>query len=350
MSCSANDIMQSNISVDITEEKSDFLFKNLKVEHICVLSDSIQIGQISKVQYYDSKLYIWDKSTKSILCFSRDGEFLFKINSVGRGPSEYVGIDNFYISKESNTINIMDSGKKVLIYSADDGKYISTWEPGEKTIMFVDGISMQNSQVVLGILGPHYNISLHTNDSSFSKIPFNMNRDFSFMEKAFTYDEDCVLYVHGMDNNIYSINSDTTMIKYIVDYKGYEILNTVYEDNTPAEIQKIYESREVATRMDNLVNSHRFLSFSYWLMSPDKPVQTNYVLHTKHNGTTYNFSDNILFPIKDAYGDIFISVVDDIEQLYEVSSDNRLGKALKSLNKDLQIKEYSNPLIIYWKL
>lgn len=316
ISCTSKIEEVQNISVDTSENFGNAIDGNVKIKAVVQLHDSLLVGDVSKVLYSGGKIYIWDKSAASILCCTTDGDLQFRISAKGRGPGEYTGISNFYLSGSGNTVNVIAQEKKLLEFSAVSGELVSESGIDVKSIMCTDGIELQDGKTVLGIIGPEHNVAVDGADTLKYHIPFNMTRDFAFMERAFSQDGPKALFVHGMDNCIYSVAYDTSTVRYIVDFKGMEISNDDYQTKTPAEIQKIYDERSVATRIDNLVNSRNWLSFSYWMMNPDKTQQTNYVLYNKRNGKAMNILGSPLFPIKDANDNLLVSVADNSDSRY----------------------------------
>lgn len=313
-SCSTKTQETQNISVDTTQECQTTFGQKVKIKRTIHLSDTVLLGNIPKVLYHNGNIYVWDKSAQSILCYNDEGGLLFRICTVGRGPGEYTGIANFWLSGRKNTITIITPEKKLLEYSATTGELLSTSPITAKTIMFTDGAELADGAAALGIVGPQHNLAVFTQDSTIYHIPFNMGRDFAFMEKAFAQDGENMLFVHGMSNNIYSVAPDTATIKYIVDFKGLELPDSQYMQHTPQEIQKIHDSRTIATRIDNLVASRDYITFSYWLMHPNKDLETRYALYHKKTGKTLNINSNGLFPVKDASGNTFISIMDNDDE------------------------------------
>lgn len=55
------------------------------------------IGTIDKVVFYDGNLYVLDKKRRRIVIFDNQGTYVSKIDRVGRGPGEYLQIDDFDI-------------------------------------------------------------------------------------------------------------------------------------------------------------------------------------------------------------------------------------------------------------
>lgn len=59
------------------------------------LTDKSMFADISTLEAFDDKLYIFDNVTNCVYVFSMDGRFLFVLNNVGQGPGEYTQIDFF---------------------------------------------------------------------------------------------------------------------------------------------------------------------------------------------------------------------------------------------------------------
>lgn len=317
-----------NISVDTSEDAWETIAKRARIRKTIYLSDSVLLGNISKLICHNGNIYLWDKSSHSILCYNGQGALQFHICTVGRGPGEYTGISNFYLSGRRNTLTIIAPEKKMLEYSASTGELLSTSPISAKTIMFTDGAELEGVETALGIVGPQHNLAICTPDTIRYHIPFNMGRDFAFMEKAFARQGSQLLFIHGMSNNIYSVEADSVSVRYVVDFKGYELPDKEYLEKSPAEIQKIHSSRTVATRMDNITATPQYLTFSYWLMHPSKELETRYVLSNRYTGETMNIKKGNLFPIKDVCGELFVSLMDS-----ETAPD-----------------EGKNPAIVMWEL
>lgn len=319
-----------NISVDTSADGWETVAKRARIKKTIHLSDSVLLGNISKLLCHNGNIYLLDKSSRSILCYNGEGELQFRICTVGRGPGEYTGISNFYLSGRKNRLYIIAPEKKLLEYSAITGELLSSRPIDAKTIMFTDGAQLEGGETALGIVGPQHNLAICAADTIKYHIPFNMARDFSFMEKAFAQQGSQVLFIHGMSNNIYSVEPDSAYVKYVVDFKGYEIPDKDYLEKSPAEIQEIHNSRTVATRVDNLTDSPQYLSFSYWLMHPNKEQETRYVLFNKRTGESVNIHNGNLFPIRDVCGELFVSLM---ENTGETAQDNG-----------------ENPVVVMWKL
>ena len=159
------------------------------------------------------------------------------------------------------------------------------------------------------------------------------------MEKAFCYDGTDMLFIHGMDNNIYRIDSDTATVKYEVNFNGREIANYEYETKNQQQLDAIFKSRKVATKMDNLYADQNHISFSYWLMEPDGNICTRYALHKIKEDITYNITQDSaeLFPIRENLDGAFVSAVPADAEIIARHTDKKAGVTFES-----------NPAIVIW--
>jgi|WetSurMetagenome_2_1015567.scaffolds.fasta_scaffold12033_4 hypothetical protein len=71
------------------------------------------MSYIFDIKSDETKLYVY--LLDRILCFDKTGNYLYKLNKVGRGPEEYTFIYDWDISPENNLLMLL-SNKKILIY------------------------------------------------------------------------------------------------------------------------------------------------------------------------------------------------------------------------------------------
>ena len=63
------------------------------------------------------------KSTASMFMFSPEGKFLFQIGKNGRGPEEYLTIDDVCLSQDARELGIL-GGCEIVKYSTETGRFI----------------------------------------------------------------------------------------------------------------------------------------------------------------------------------------------------------------------------------
>ncbi|MBR7157696.1 MAG: 6-bladed beta-propeller [Bacteroidales bacterium] len=328
-----------SISVDTEAIDNTLLEQKAEIKRVILLSDSISVGKINKILLAGGNFIVWDKSDDKIICYNGEGKINYVVAAKGRGPEEYTGISNIFLSNENNSFNIISLDKKRLRYSIATGSLQEISQIDEPTMMISDASLLPDSSLAISILGPHHNLAICKPGKSKHMIPFNTIRDFAFMEKAFCYDGTDMLFIHGMDNNIYRIDSDTATVKYEVNFNGREIANYEYDTKNQQQLDAIFKSRKVATKMDNLYADQNHISFSYWLMEPDGIICTRYALHKIKEGITYNITQDSaeLFPIRENLDGAFVSAVAADAAIIARHTDKKAGVTFES-----------NPAIVIW--
>ncbi|WP_162098442.1 6-bladed beta-propeller [Nitritalea halalkaliphila] len=113
---------------EIPFQKRYVLDSLLEVQKVVQLEGGadIFIGSYDKVSLAGGNIFVLDKTlTHSLFVFNENGEFLFKIASLGEGPEEYREIRDFTVSSDSQTLDILDfGGKKILTYNRNNGAFI----------------------------------------------------------------------------------------------------------------------------------------------------------------------------------------------------------------------------------
>jgi uncharacterized secreted protein with C-terminal beta-propeller domain len=70
---------------------------------------------ISKVENNGDRIYVLDKRGNSIFIFDNDGKYVGKISNLGRGPGEYLYIQDFQVF--DGDIYIMETSKRLYTVS-----------------------------------------------------------------------------------------------------------------------------------------------------------------------------------------------------------------------------------------
>lgn len=92
--------------------------------------DDSYISEITKLEFLDDKMYIWDYKQRSIYIFSADGKFISKIADQGEGPNQYISINSFEVSPIDKEIILSDSfSKRIFVYD-NEGKQLRVVRSG----------------------------------------------------------------------------------------------------------------------------------------------------------------------------------------------------------------------------
>jgi len=129
--CSNNHKSQTTSSIlhiPIEEEfqsiPADSLFQSATYIPLETTESSL-VTNIDKMLIQDSIFYILDKQQKIILSFYPNGVYKSKLDNIGRGPGEYLSLDDFFIT-DSLIYTLISDQRKINIYDLNF-KFISNF-------------------------------------------------------------------------------------------------------------------------------------------------------------------------------------------------------------------------------
>ena len=163
-SCS-HDKVPANVNWDCTESnlKDTFDIQSLfKDRYILALEETekSRIGQIEKLVKVDTLLFVLDNrlAMRVFVFNATTGRFINSIGRTGKGPGEYIDINDFSVDSSNGTVSLMSERHEILVYdyqgnfirkkglsfSADkmeskDGKYYFTcFDEGRGSLIVTD--------------------------------------------------------------------------------------------------------------------------------------------------------------------------------------------------------------------
>jgi hypothetical protein len=91
-------------------------------------SDECLIGAIDGIQVVDNLLFIIDRTiTNTLFVFDKDGHFIRKIGTQGKGPGEYLQVADFTVDSLKKEIYLLDSFlRKINKYKIDTGEFLNS--------------------------------------------------------------------------------------------------------------------------------------------------------------------------------------------------------------------------------
>jgi len=122
--------VQNIVSIDLKNKKEDVsfydLFKSVDIIFLETTEDNL-ISEATKTIYSDGIYYIFDRKQNGVFVFNNTGEFLFKIQNIGRGPGEFINIVDFEINQFTHSIDLLTPFGEVLKYNLENGAFISSF-------------------------------------------------------------------------------------------------------------------------------------------------------------------------------------------------------------------------------
>jgi len=201
------------------------LFDSIDIVNLETL-DQCMIGHIGSIKIFDGNFYIHDATSKAILCFNRDGEFIFKLHKVGRGEGEYTNITKFEIDSSNKEIAIYDGFERSLILYDIFGNYKN------KIYMnyWADSFTIIDKDTYCFYVNYHPN--KHSNNSNYNLIFINREgkvvREMLKKNKDITKKNVIRLSQHYDDQNnllqvfndtIFSVTKSKISPKYYIDFQ-----------------------------------------------------------------------------------------------------------------------------------
>jgi len=118
----------SVIKIDIFSEAESKVTKlseiatNIEYIPLQTTENSLIGPFVLKIVSIDKRIYIKNSGlVGEILCFDIGGKFLFKLQNKGRGPEEYLNVDDFDVSSDNKTLTLLsDLSHKLLVYNISE--------------------------------------------------------------------------------------------------------------------------------------------------------------------------------------------------------------------------------------
>lgn len=128
--CRQAEVYDKNITYIRTEdlkEVEDFNPLNLIDSSTYIrleTSEKVLIGAVDEIKVTKDRVYVSDLTNNDLSVFDRQGKFLHKIGSKGRGPQEYHWLAAFCLTPTEDTVIIYDGGNLRLQFYTTDNRYV----------------------------------------------------------------------------------------------------------------------------------------------------------------------------------------------------------------------------------
>jgi hypothetical protein len=324
-------------------------------------SDSCLIGDITDIFFWKDRIFIADGyKSKSIFLYSKDGHFLKKIRKVGKGPQEYLGINQMGINYVDNCLYILDLVSMKIIFYNYFGEFIKE----EKINIYTTKVHFLRSGNELFYNGFRKNPNDECNFNLFLSDTSNhiLKKSFPFIGKqnavnkmmCFQSTEDGVDFympLHG--DTIYSIHEDTIISKYKISFGKYSVPNDFIDNYPDVKSQMKILKNDNFYQLESFFESKDFLFFNF---SSKYNFLYYGAYHKKDKSLVFGnifdlkaglFSD---FPVTQMLDNKFVTVIDGkLKKAINnytslVNSLNYIKKEDKGLINNM--KEDDNPLIL----
>lgn len=212
------------IDVKISDKVYDHLDQWLEADKYIKLPSDPLIAEIRDIHIENDRIFVHDK-LHQMVCYDINGKFLWKINALGAGPGEYVGINDFMVNPDEEEIILYDNlGQKLLYYSIQNGEFIRSErlrEPNPTDMAYKDGTYFYDNRFHNNYPEEeslHY--SLLTSHDGIHVVQGFFNHDENetairlSAPKKFYYSDSLLLYCRDFDNKVFQISEDGIKVRY----------------------------------------------------------------------------------------------------------------------------------------
>lgn len=261
--------------------KTNWLFSELfdTVEFVPLETrEACLIKKITKLQVIKDRIYVLDQGTHAVYVFNKQGKYLWKINSIGRGPQEYNKIIDFDISPDNMHLYLFANYPSKLMEYDSLGTFIKE----EKIELNGNSIAVQDNYLnihtanILNTLQDKQTtaqllIKQLDNDSIWEHIPAVIKNPghsclvYQYAE-SFQHSGKEILFWCPFESKIYSINKEKVKSKYRINFGKYTLPVNLSTDQIPFSeyahgLNSYWENNKFAFFMCTV--NHGFYHFIY---------------------------------------------------------------------------------------
>ena len=247
------------------------------------------VGNIDKLFFNDEKIFVIDRRVaKSIFIFKQNGEFISKIDRVGRGPTEYFEIWDATIDKSEKHIIIQDLEGRKFQYYDYNGDYLFK----KKMPFLFTSFEILDSATMVFYTSRSYNIDFpglhHKADITIGKVEGTVD----FIHKSKTYRDDFtysnrshrisnfnnhVNFNPRYNDTIFKITNNRLIAEYVLDFQGKGIPESRWPDMTDREFQKAIRKYPYFTGEYVTLDKYLYLDIH-------SPKYRSHLIYNKMNG------------------------------------------------------------------
>lgn len=95
--------------------------------------DSTLISSTDKITAYRDRIFVLDKMQHTLFVFDTTGKFVWKLYKLGRGPQEYVSLEDMVINPRTGNIEVLSPIGQYIIYDSD-GNFLQKYNIPVKAV------------------------------------------------------------------------------------------------------------------------------------------------------------------------------------------------------------------------
>jgi hypothetical protein len=354
-SCSPdNDQLSNHVNIYVEPEqlgqtiKSEGIIDTLWRVKLETTEDNL-VGTVFRILCNGKYIYLYDLGQDAVFIFEMDGKYVNKIDDKGKGPGEYIKIDEVQLASGNDELIIY--GNRKFLYYTPTGEFLRSEQP-DQDIYFFNRKELGNSDVAFftgkknnfleGVRNRH--LTIKTNDGSFkSYFPNELEKEIKIISTdpyIFSNSYDTYFQI-PFRNQIYKISEKDVELIYNIKITEGEIPSEVFKEvrDTDEFKMKYFSNPNYISIFGSVVATNNYIIVP--LCSKNWRIIGNLWISLKTNN--YFVAKNIELPSKEplstyartTIGDTVITLQDGIEA-------NRMGRKINEIS--------TNPYITFYTL
>lgn len=234
-------------------------------------TDESYIGTIDKLIEFNNRIYILDKMSNGIFCFSNAGKFVFKIQRIGKGPGEYIKLYDMEINPFEENLEVLDRSLRKIISFDLKGNYLEEFRVNymASNLMIVTKnnrfIYTRGADYLQGKEDLNYNLLHISKDGNLiGKFCENDGENHAMYQKSLLsrISDTSALFKYGNNDTIYQIINDNVYSRYFIDFGKSQLPSDFNQKHIEDQIQ-IMNDGSYAFGIRNFFQNEKFLYFEY---------------------------------------------------------------------------------------
>lgn len=356
--------------LDINIDKALENKRELLLSEIAISIDFIQLetkvssyfNSPSQIKFINENIYFFDKGSSKFFMFDLNGKFLNQFGKKGKGPKEFVAVQNFALDNRNNELIIFTREQKILKYNLD-GNFINYLpiEGNPVDLLPINGyflgfypnpICMENNGNTFSLFNNKGELikSLYNNIHCESRGPILYNRFYPFNNELRFWDMG-IDTVFSIDTKLDVYPLYTFSSKKKMPYRMYSSIKSLQEG-----VRKNYLS------IQNIKESNRYLFITvmynqtFWYIIYDNQNNTSVGLQN-HSFSKAGIKDNLITQLyfwpKEILPDgRIVCLIESMDLIYTFTNVTKETKSLlqnkyQKLNKIIETSKIDdNPILV----
>jgi hypothetical protein len=237
--CQRASVDSHKIIVDFSE--SNDLFSSGIIESVQLIeletNEESLIGMPGRIIITENEIFILNipnigSSQMNILRFGIDGQFLNSIGHTGKGPGEFMGVNDFFVNKKTEQIELVCSHNQMLLFKVN-GEYSGEIKNPNK--IPVNSLIKTNDGNYFIYGGPNngfdkHRIYLVDSEGEIIKKYLGQETNLSPIanENNFIQSGSEILFRESFNDTIYRLNNEGIVPYYIFDFGNYSLPKDIH--------------------------------------------------------------------------------------------------------------------------